>query len=67
MAKISMLNAWTGNSGFFGRRSAQSYFNSGRTSFSVSGACGSACGAGDDKTPDEKPSSCGSACGAGDK
>ena len=29
-------------------------------------ACGSACGAGDDK-PEEKPAACGSACGAGDK
>jgi len=29
-------------------------------------ACGSACGAGDEK-PEEKPSACGSACGAGDK
>ena len=65
MAKINMLNAWSGNSEFFGRRSAQGYLNSGKASFAVSGSCGSACGAGDDKDP--KPSACGSACGAGDK
>lgn len=67
MAKINILNAWSGNSEFFGRRSAQGYLNSGKASFAVSGACGSACGAGDDKNPDPKPSACGSACGAGDK
>lgn len=63
MAKISMLNAWGGNREFFGKRSAQGYLNSGKTSFAVSGSCGS----GDDKNPDPKPSACGSACGAGDK
>jgi ACGX-repeat protein len=70
MAKFNMLNEWSGNNEFFGKRSAQSYFNSGKASFAVSGACGSACGAGDgeDKpNPDPKPSACGSACGAGDK
>jgi ACGX-repeat protein len=66
MAKISMLNAWGGNKEFFGKRSAQGYLNSGKTSFAVSGSCGSACGAGDDNK-DPKPSACGSACGAGDK
>ncbi|MHC1681421.1 MAG: ACGX-repeat peptide [Clostridiaceae bacterium] len=65
MAKLNMLNAWSGNSNFFSKRSAQGYLNSGKVSY-VSGSCGSACGAGDDK-PDSKPSSCGSACGAGDK
>lgn len=33
----------------------------------VSSACGSACGAGDQNAPEEKPAACGSACGAGDK
>lgn len=65
MAKITMLNAWSGNGEFFGRRSAQGYLSANKASFAVSGSCGSACGAGDDKDP--KPSSCGSACGAGDK
>ena len=32
----------------------------------VASACGSACGAGDEKK-EEKPSACGSACGAGDE
>ena len=63
MTKINSLNAWSGNSGFSGRRSAQSYFKSNAV-FSVSGSCGSACGAGDeepkpDSTPDPKPSACG--------
>ncbi|MFZ5966503.1 MAG: hypothetical protein ACOYVK_04930 [Bacillota bacterium] len=47
MAKLNMLDAWSGISEFFGKRSAQSYFNSGKVAFAVSGACGSACGAGD--------------------
>ena len=29
-------------------------------------SCGSACGAGDDDQPEEKPTACGSACGAGE-
>lgn len=29
-------------------------------------ACGTACGAGDEK-PEEKPTACGSACGTGEK
>lgn len=66
MAKTNMPKTWVGNNEFFGRRSAQGYLNAGRASFAVSGACGSACGAGDDKK-DPKPSACGSACGAGDK
>lgn len=32
----------------------------------VASACGSACGAGDEKK-EEKPAACGSACGAGDE
>ncbi len=39
-------------------------WNTGKTE--PSSACGSACGAGDDK-PEQKPTACGSACGAGDK
>lgn len=67
MGKINKLNGWSRNSDFFGKRSAQSYFNAGN-SFAVSGSCGSACGAGDgDKNPDPKPTACGSACGAGDQ
>ena len=29
-------------------------------------SCGSACGAGEDEKPKEKPTACGSACGAGE-
>lgn len=29
-------------------------------------SCGSACGAGEDEKPEEKPTACGSACGAGE-
>lgn len=66
MAKLNMLAAWSGINEFFGKRSAQSYFNSPKVAFAVSGACGSACGScdGEDK-PKKKPSACGSACGAG--
>lgn len=68
MAKLNKLNGWSGANEFFGKRSAQSYFNTGKAAFAVSGACGSACGAGDGKPEEEpKPSACGSACGAGDK
>lgn len=47
-------------------RTAQGYLcNEGN---GASGACGSACGAGDDSKPTEpKPAACGSACGAGEK
>lgn len=66
MAKINMLNSWSGSSTFFGRTSAQGYLNAGKGSVAVNGSCGSSCGAGDDNK-DPKPSACGSACGAGDK
>ena len=46
------------------RRSAQSYLCAKDETAAPSGACGSACGAGDGDT---KPAACGSACGAGDK
>lgn len=48
------------------KHTAQAYFNSSAESEKPSGACGSACGAGDEK-PEPKPTACGSACGAGDK
>jgi ACGX-repeat protein len=52
------LNAWKeGSSSFFAPRSAQGFM---QADFSV--ACGSSCGAGDDK----KTAACGSSCGAGD-
>ncbi|WP_304633090.1 ACGX-repeat peptide [uncultured Muribaculum sp.] len=50
------------------KRSAQSYLCAKDETATPSGACGSACGAGDDDTkPEPKPAACGSACGAGDK
>ena len=50
------------------RRSAQSYLCAKDETATPSGACGSACGAGDgDTKPEPKPAACGSACGAGDK
>lgn len=50
------------------RRSAQSYLCANDETATPSGACGSACGAGDDGTkPEPKSAACGSACGTGDK
>lgn len=50
------------------KRSAQSYLCAKAETDTPSGACGSACGAGDgDTKPEPKPAACGSACGAGDK
>ncbi|WP_337624916.1 ACGX-repeat peptide [Phocaeicola sp.] len=50
------------------RRSAQGYLCASQENSNPSGACGSACGAGDgDTKPEPKPAACGSACGAGDK
>ena len=37
-----------------------------RQTANAASACGSACGAGDPKPAEPKPSACGSACGAGD-
>lgn len=51
---------------FTPKRTAQSYLCSSEETGKPSGACGSACGAGDEK-PEPKPAACGSACGAGDK
>ena len=50
------------------KRSAQSYLCAKDETTAPSGACGTACGAGDgDAKPEPKPAACGSACGAGDK
>lgn len=50
------------------RRSAQGYLCASEESSAVGGACGSACGAGDEGSqPEPKPAACGSACGAGDE
>lgn len=46
--------------------SAQAYLCAEAGEGTPSGACGSACGAGDEK-PEPKPAACGSACGTGDK
>ena len=62
MKRISMSGLYTA------RRSAQGYLCASEGTVAPSGACGSACGAGDPAPqPQPKPSACGSACGAGDK
>ncbi len=48
------------------KHTAQAYLCAAAEGEKVSGACGSACGAGDEK-PEAKPAACGSACGAGEK
>ncbi len=48
------------------KHTAQAYLCAEAENATPSGACGSACGAGDAK-PEEKPAACGSACGAGEK
>ncbi|MDE6369635.1 MAG: ACGX-repeat peptide [Muribaculaceae bacterium] len=48
------------------KHTAQAYLCGNTETEKPSGACGSACGAGDEK-PEPKPAACGSACGAGDK
>lgn len=48
------------------KHTVQAYLCAEKECEKPSGACGSACGAGDEK-PEEKPSACGSACGAGEK
>ncbi len=47
------------------KHTAQAYLCAEADNATPSGACGSACGAGDSKT-EKKPTACGSACGAGD-
>ncbi len=49
------------------KRSAQGYLCAKEDASTPTGACGSACGAGDDSKPEPKPAACGSACGAGEK
>lgn len=50
------------------KRSAQGYLCAKDETTAPSGACGSACGAGDgDTKPEPNPAACGSACGTGDK
>jgi ACGX-repeat protein len=61
MKRISMSGIYSA------RRSAQSYLCASDDQKTPSGACGSTCGAGDDKNPEPKPAACGSACGAGEK
>ena len=48
------------------KHTAQAYLCAEAENGTPSGACGSACGAGDEK-PEPKPAACGSACGAGDE
>lgn len=48
-------------------RTAQGFLCAEEQTTGASGACGSACGAGDDKPTEPKPAACGSACGAGEK
>ena len=48
------------------KHTAQAYLCAEAENSTPSGACGSACGAGDEK-PESKPAACGSACGAGEK
>ena len=48
------------------KHTAQAYLCAMAENETPSGACGSACGAGDEK-PTPKPAACGSACGAGDE
>lgn len=48
------------------KHTAQAYLRAAVENETSSSACGSACGAGDEK-PEAKPAACGSACGAGEK
>ena len=47
------------------KHTAQAYLCAEAENGTPAGACGSACGAGDEK-PEAKPAACGSACGAGE-
>ena len=50
------------------KHTAQAYLCASAETDQPTGACGSACGAGDEKCePESKPAACGSACGAGEK
>ncbi len=48
------------------KHTAQGYLCANAETEKPTGACGSACGAGEEK-PAPKPAACGSACGAGEK
>lgn len=48
------------------KHTAQAYLCVNSENETPSGACGSACGAGEEN-PEPKPTACGSACGAGEK
>ncbi len=48
------------------KTTAQAYLCNNSETEKPGSACGSACGAGEEK-PQPKPAACGSACGAGDK
>lgn len=48
------------------KHTAQAYLCAQAATETPSGACGSACGAGEEK-PEPKPAACGSACGTGEK
>ncbi len=48
------------------KHTAQAYLCANAETEKPTAACGSACGAGDEK-PEPKPAACGSACGAGEK
>lgn len=48
------------------KHTAQGYLCTLADADKPAGACGSACGAGEEK-PESKPAACGSACGAGEK
>ena len=48
------------------KHTAQAYLCAEAENGTPSGACGSACGAGDENA-EPKPAACGSACGAGEK
>jgi len=66
MQNLSKFNDWSQvNSGYFAKRSAQSYIAGLQGTVGAAGACGSSCGAGDDKKLVPKPSACGSSCCAG--
>lgn len=51
---------------YAGKHTAQAYLCKNVDADKPAAACGSACGAGDEK-PEAKPAACGSACGAGEK
>ena len=61
------MKRMTASGVYSAKRSAQSYLCAKEETATPAGACGSACGAGDETKPEPKPAACGSACGAGEK